>query len=236
MAERIGRAAQDARDVTLPPLSASAPRRLLVGLHGAGSSPAEFAPVAQAFQRKLTGATALLLHGPAAAAGGLGSDWFDARGTAEDRVGRIGRAADEAARRIARAQAQAGLLPVETILIGFSQGATLALEIARSHPALVGIVVAYAGQLARPVAPGEHVNATVHLLHGELDSWVPAAQSVRAARGLRAIGADVTLDIAADGTHAIDQALISLGTTRVMKTLFRGRHPGMPDGARPTLH
>ncbi len=47
----------------LPPISASAPRRLLVFLHGAGSSPENFAPVAIAWQLKFPGATAVLLQG-----------------------------------------------------------------------------------------------------------------------------------------------------------------------------
>ena len=53
-------------------------------------------------------------------------------------------------------------------------------------------------------------------------------RNVDRARGLRAIGADVSLDIVEDEAHAIGQGLVNLGTTRVMQTLFRGRQRVRP--------
>ena len=54
----------------LPPLSERAPRRLLVFLHGAGSRPEAFAPVAIAWQLKFPGATVAILQGLHESAGG----------------------------------------------------------------------------------------------------------------------------------------------------------------------
>ena len=207
----------------LPPISASAPRRLLVFLHGAGSSPENFAPVAIAWQLKFPGATAVLLQGLRRFA--QGSDWFDAR--ARDGRGHVD-AADattEVAARVARLQRQTGVDGADTVIVGFGQGATVALEATRRHADLASIVVAYAGRLARPVADGESVGATVHLIHGEFDSVVPVVHATRAFRGLRAVGADVTLDVVEDEAHAIGQGMVNLGTTRVMQTVFRGRRP-----------
>jgi phospholipase/carboxylesterase len=208
----------------LPPISASAPRRLLVFLHGAGSSPETFAPVAIAWQLKFPGATAVLLQGLRRFGHG-GSDWFD--GAARDAHGAVGvdGATAEVAVRIARLQAQLGLEGFDTVLVGFGQGATVALELARAKPALAAIVVAYAGRLARPIVDGDRIGATVHLIHGEFDSVVPSVHATRAFRGLRAVGADVTLDIVEDESHAIGQGMVNLGTTRVMQTVFRGRRP-----------
>ncbi|MCL4747629.1 MAG: dienelactone hydrolase family protein, partial [Burkholderiaceae bacterium] len=123
-----------------------------------------------------------------------------------------------------------------TVLVGFSQGATVALELARARPALASIVVAYAGRLASPIREDDRVESTIHLIHGELDSLVPAVHARQALRGLRAIGADVTLDITADGTHSIGQDMIILGTTRVMQTVFRGRRAVRRKTSRPGLH
>lgn len=216
----------------LPPISTSAPRRLLVFLHGAGSSPETFAPVAIAWQLKFPGATAVLLSGLRRLE--QGRDWFDAADR-DERGGprRVGAAAGEVADRIGGLQAQHGADRASTALVGFGQGAMLALEIARARPDLASIVVAYAGRLSRPMVDGERVGATVHLIHGEFDSVVPSVHAMRAFRGLRAIGADVTLDIVEDESHAIGQEMVNLGTTRVMQTVFRGRVP--PPG-RPTLH
>jgi phospholipase/carboxylesterase len=214
----------------MPPISATAPRRLLVFLHGAGSSPETFAPIAVAWQLKFPGATAVLLQGLEPRADG--ADWFDPI----DRLGmgseRVVRAAAQVAERIGSLQRALSLQGLDTVLVGFSQGATVALEAARAHPELAAIVVAYAARLSTPIRPDEQVGSTVHLIHGEFDSVVPSVHASRAYRGLRAVGADVTLDIVADETHTIGQELVSLGTTRVMQTLFRGRSPAR----RPTVH
>jgi phospholipase/carboxylesterase len=214
----------------LPPISAGAPRRLLVFLHGAGSSPETFAPVAIAWQLKFPGATAVLLQGLRRLA--RGADWFD--GAAGDPRGASGvaGATAEVSDRIGRLQRQLGLDASDTVLVGFGQGATMALEVARARPAPASIVVAYSGRLARPIAEADRVGATVHLIHGEFDSVTPAVHAQRAFRGLRAVGAYFTLDIVEDESHAIGQGMVNLGTARVMQTVFRGRRPP----GRRTLH
>jgi phospholipase/carboxylesterase len=221
----------------LPPISEGAPRRLLVFMHGAGSSPEEFAPVAVSWQLKFPGATAAILQGLQPGSAHEGLDWFDGRGVAADRLGRVEQATRAVAARVQALQQATGVGASQTVLVGFSQGATVALELARARPDLAAIVVAYAGRLASPIRRDERVNATIHLIHGELDSLVPAVHAQQALRGLRAIGADVTLDITADGTHSIGQDMIILGTTRVMQTVFRGRRPpARTAGAQRMLH
>ena len=218
----------------LPPQSPRAPRRLLVFLHGAGSSAEAFAPIALAWQLKFPGATAAILEALRAGSLDRGRDWFDSRGVSADRQPRIEDACAVVAQRLEALQRTTGIDGSRTIVVGFSQGATVALELARSHAALASIVVSYAGQLARPIAPDERVAPTIHLLHGEFDSLVPAVHAERAYRGLSAAGADVTLDIAADEAHSIGQAMVNLGTTRVLQTLFRGRTRRARNGS--TLH
>jgi dipeptidyl aminopeptidase/acylaminoacyl peptidase len=89
--------------------------------------------------------------------------------------------------------------------------------------------VGYAARLASPIRADERIRADIHLIHGELDSIVPVVHARQALRGLQAAGANVTLDINADGTHTIGQEGVILGTTRVLQTIFRGR-------LRPTRH
>lgn len=223
-------AAQEQVWLELPPISATAPRRLLVFLHAAGSSPEGFAPVAIAWQLKFPGATAVLLQGLRRS--GDASRWFDPARVDASGAARIDEAIDAVADRIASLQQALGTDAAQTVLVGFAQGATVALELARARPRLAAIVVAYAARLVRPMQPGERIGPTVHLIHGEFDSVVPAVHASRAFRGMRAVGADVTLDIVEDESHAIGQGMVNLGTARVMQTLFRGR---MPIGRR-TLH
>lgn len=219
----------------IPPMSPQAPSRLLVFFHGAGSCPESFAPVALAWQLKFPGAHAVILQGLEPRPDGSGYDWFDGSGVAADRVGRVEHASSQVLERIATLQARIGIDADRTVLIGFSQGATLALELVRNRPGLAAIVVGYAARLARPIGVRDSIGATVHLLHGEFDSLVPAVYAQQALRGLRASGTEATLDIVADSGHSIDQQMIILGTTRVMQTVFRGRAHAHPR-ARRHLH
>lgn len=225
---------QEQRWLELPPISTCAPRRLLVFLHGAGSTPETFVPLAIAWQLKFPGATAAILPGPRPGSLQTGRDWFDARGVAVERATRIDAAGRELATRLRAVQDDTSIEAASTIVVGFSQGATVALAMARLQPAPAAIVVSYAGQLARPIAPGERIEPTVHLLHGEFDSVVPLVYAERAFRGLQASGSDVTLDIVTDESHSIGQPMINAGTARVLETLYRGRAPR--HRARYTLH
>jgi phospholipase/carboxylesterase len=213
----------------LPALSPSAPSRLLVFLHGAGSRPEAFVPVALAWQLKFPGATVAILQGPTIAPGGQGFDWYAEGRSAAERLARADAAADDVAARVRTLQRTNGLDAARTVLIGFSQGATVALQALRGDQALCAIVVAYAARLASPIRPGEQIAAAVHLVHGEFDTLVPLVWARRALQGLRAAGADVTLDIGTEDGHGIGQEGVIMGTTRVMQTIFRGRRaPARP--------
>ena len=214
----------------LPPISPAAPRRLLVFLHDAGSSPEYLLPLALGWQLRFPGAIAVLLQGPLGWGGS--SDWFDPGARDARGAWRTADAVDGVARRIGQLQRTHGLAPQRTVVVGVGQGATVALQLARAQPAAATIVVGYAARLASPIRDSECVTATVHLIHGAFDSVTPAVHAQRAFRGLRAVGADVTLDIVEDESHVLSQGLVNLGTTRVMQTVFRGRRPAH----RPTLH
>ncbi|MEZ5657388.1 MAG: alpha/beta fold hydrolase [Burkholderiaceae bacterium] len=199
------------------------PNRLLIFLHGAGSTPEAIVPLALAWQYKFPRARALVLQGLRAGGAGEGLDWFDGSGTGRDQQIRAHEAAEVVAARIAAAQQRAGLDAAATMIVGFSQGASLALEIARLARPCADIVVAYAGRLLAPLRPGTAIWPSVHLLHGELDSVVLAQHSVRAFRALRDAGARVSLDILTDGIHSIGQDMVNVGTSRALQTIYEGR-------------
>ena len=216
----------------LPALSPSAPSRLLVFLHGAGSRPEAFVPVALAWQLKFPGATVAILQAPMPAPGGQGFDWYAEGGSSAERLARADAAADEVTARVRSLQQANGVDAARTVLIGFSQGATVALQAVRGDRAPCAIVVAYAARLAGPIRPGEHIAATVHLVHGEFDTLVPLVWARRALHGLRAAGADVSLDIGTEDGHGIGQEGVIVGTTRVMQTIFRDRRAPVHPGSR----
>ncbi len=206
----------------LPPMSETAPARLMVFFHGEGSTPEEFTPVALSWQLKFPGATVLVMQGHHERTPGRW-EWYESRGVGEQRLARLQEAAKVMAVQIRDAQIQQGFSGESTILVGFSQGANLLLEIIRSHAELCGVAIGYSGRLLRPIHATEGIATPIHLIHGSLDSLVPLVYARQAFDGLRAIGADVTLDVIEDGSHHIDQDMIILGTTRAMQSVFKHR-------------
>ncbi len=221
--------------IELPPINPAAPRRLIVFLHERGSSAERFAPVGVAWQLKFPGAVGALINA------GIRSDgqhrqWFAPMPLA-GREDRIALAVDEFRQRLAALQDEQRIDSARTMLVGFGQGATVALEAIRGpQQAPAAIVVAYAARLASPVRPGERIDATVHLVHGSHDTLVPLAHGQQAQRGLAAAGALATLDILADGVHSIDQEMVNLGTLRAMQSVFRGRRRTLAQAGSSRVH
>jgi phospholipase/carboxylesterase len=230
--------------IELPPINGGEPQRLLIFLHGAGSNPDAFAPVAIAWQLKFPTAAAFVLQAsePSAVPTPEGLmprfDWFSSHTPDHAVVRGAALTAEKAIRTI---QSSTGLGAHQTIVIGYSQGATVALDIARLAPNIADkitdkvtnkvaeIVVAYAGQLSGAILADEKISASaLHLIHGELDSIVTLDKAQRAYAQLMLAHGDVTLDILEDGKHTIDQDSINVGTTRVMQTIFRGRKKNIP--------
>lgn len=210
--------------IDMPALTGGPPQRLIALLHGAGSSPGAIVHAALAWQLKLRSAEALLLGAP------FGSSrarrfWVDPARYPVD-PDAIRGAADDARRRIEVRQAQLGLDAQRTLVVGFSQGASVALELAFGDPGCAGLVIAYAARLYRLPTPQDRVAARVHLVHGGGDSVVPAAYGEAAYRRLRGIGAEVTLDLLPEEGHAVGQVQINRGTKHAMDWVFdRRREP-----------
>jgi phospholipase/carboxylesterase len=190
---------------------------MYIYLHGRGGTGLAMAQVADRFAQVYPQAAHLIPEGfEPNDTDPDGRQWFSIRGiTEENRLERVTAALPALVDFIREAQAHFGVTPLATALVGFSQGAILALEAAQAHSALVGRVVAIAGRYARlPDAPPE---AVIHLVHGKEDPVVPARHSVEAATRLVALCGDVTADIVPGIAHTphpelVDRALGHLQT------------------------
>jgi len=82
------------------------------------------------------------------------------------------------------------LLPEQVLLLGFSQGAMMALHVAPRREDAVAGVVAISGRLLEPEALTEEVacRPPVLLVHGDLDEVVPVQAMPEAARALEEAG------------------------------------------------
>lgn len=198
-------------------------------LHGAGSSAGAVVSAALAWQLKLRSALAVLPQAPFAGPQQQ-RYWVD---PAEYPVtaASIGAAAHQARRLIVAQQAAVGVSPADTLMVGFSQGASVALELAFGEAACAAITIGYAARLYRLPSTDDHVAGEIHLLHGGADSVVPAVYGATAYRRLRAIGARVSLDLMPDEGHSIGQVQINRGTQHAMNWLFDRGGQSPPAGS-----
>lgn len=105
---------------------------------------------------------------------------------------------------------QAGIPAERTILLGFSQGACLALEYAARHARRYGGVAGLSGALIGPPDtlrnyPGSLDGTPVFLGCSDVDFHVPKEYVVMSASVLQGLGGDVTLRLYPNMDHTVNQ-------------------------------
>lgn len=177
---------------------------LVILLHGVGSSGADIAGLRPALAKTLPGTVFAAPDGPGRFNGG--HQWFSVVGvTAENRPARVaaGRPAFDAilAEGIGRA-GFAGRLD-RVALVGFSQGAIMALDALASGRWPVAGVVALSGRLASP-EPLEPARASrLLLVHGAEDPVMPVDEAVKAKERLSAMGVETSSFIQPGLGHSV---------------------------------
>lgn len=206
--------------------AAGQPGQLMLLLHGWGARAADMAPLAQALRQAFPQAALLAPDGfepvdgsaatpGSAPAGAAGRQWFSLDGVTEDnRPDRVAAVLPRLADWVHAAQQASGVGPAATALVGFSQGAILALELAQRHDGIAGRVLSFAGRYARlPDVPLAHT--TLHFFHGAIDQVIPAAQSRLAMQRLAALQGDATIDIASGIGHVLSAELVQCAVQRL---------------------
>jgi phospholipase/carboxylesterase len=186
--------------------------QLVLLFHGVGSSADNLVPLGGAIAQARPDAFIVSINGPHPSALGSGREWFSVVGiTEENRPDRIARAMPLFRGTVEHWQKASAIGPSNTVLVGFSQGAIMALESTQGASELPPAqhVIALAGRFAQP-ARRAPAGLTFHLIHGEQDRVVPSRFSVEAARELEGTGAEVTLDLVPGLGHGIDAHALSL--------------------------
>ncbi len=186
-------------------------------------------PIAFKFQARFPSAALMVPSGfNPDARGGAAQDWYPTRGLNPDNHReRVASVLPDVEDLIRREQTHLGVNASRTVLIGFSQGGTVALEAVKTA-GLAGAVVAFSARYARLPGCGARISSRIHLVHGEYDSVVSRVYAERAARVLAGLHVPVTLDIVEDLGHALSHRAISLGSLRLLQGIYEGR--------RATLH
>jgi len=204
-------------------------QHLFVFLHGCGATAQSMIPIAFRFQSRFPSAALVVPSGfDKEARGGAAQDWYPTRGlNCENHRERVAAVLPDVEDLIRREQTHFAVPAARTVLIGFSQGGTVALEAVKS-PDLAGAVVAFSARYAQTPPRGSRIGSRIHLVHGEYDSVVSRVYAERAARVLAELHVPVTLDIVEDLGHALSPRAINLGSLRLLQGIYEGR--------RHTLH
>ncbi|HSW20280.1 MAG TPA: esterase [Ramlibacter sp.] len=177
--------------------------RLVLLFHGVGSDAPALLPLGRVIGRALPGAAVISVPGPFASDLGTGRQWFSVIGITEtNRLPRVAEALPLFVNAVRALQAQHGLGPAETTLVGFSQGAIMSLESVRAGHGLAKQVASLGGRFA---APPQAVAAGVrlHFIHGENDPVIAPSYAVAAQERVVQLGGQASLDLLPATGHEV---------------------------------
>jgi len=216
------------------------PEQLMLVLHGVGDSSAGMVPLAEALRRAFPQAAVLAPDGFEPFDGdplGLfgGRQWFSLQGIDDaSRADRARSVLPRLAAFVRGAQQSTGVGPAATALVGFSQGAICALELAQAEDGLAGRVLAFAGRYGTlPERALQHT--TLHFFHGSYDEVIPAEHARAAMQRIAALQGDATIDIAQGVGHELPDALVNCAIDR-LRTHIPHRTWAAALGAVPGLN
>ncbi|MGO4855012.1 alpha/beta hydrolase [Phaeovulum sp. W22_SRMD_FR3] len=204
---------------------------LVILLHGVGSKGADMAGLVPLLAAALPGVAFAAPDGPELfSGGGSGRQWFSVAGISdESRPTRVAKGREAFDATLCAIIADHGLSaePGRVALVGFSQGAIMALDaVATARWPLAG-VVAFSGRLAgpAPLGPNSHGSAALHqaggadpdgqvsttdrlspvlLIHGANDQVIAASETLQARARLAALGHQAHKVVLPGLGHAID--------------------------------
>ncbi|HTP30156.1 MAG TPA: alpha/beta fold hydrolase [Anaeromyxobacteraceae bacterium] len=178
----------------IAPRSPSASPPLLVLLHGIGADEGDLLPLLPSLDPRFLVVSARAPYPEPPGYRWYAIDWMTSPPTADP--AEIASSRDLLASFLEEVRRAQGVDPSRVFLLGFSQGAIMALALLLARPDLVRGVVAHSGRLARLAGTGSRTEplsgAEVLLLHGEEDPVVPLVEGRKAYEVLRSlIGARV---------------------------------------------
>lgn len=172
----------------------------------------------EARQKRLTfddDAFIVSVHAPYAADTATGAQWFSVQDiTEKNRPARVAEVMPAFIHNLRYWQQTSCVSASATAIVGFSQGAIMALEAAQAQAGLAARIVALSGRYAQlPTHAPE--KTTLHLIHGKSDPVIHYGHCVSAAERLVGLGGDVTADVIPFLGHEINEKVMALVVERL---------------------
>jgi phospholipase/carboxylesterase len=200
---------------SLPPAAGGPPREIILLLHGYGSNGADLLGLAPLWRHARPHALFVAPNAPERCTGAPGGyQWWAL--TEISRAGIAGgaaRAAPALDAYIDGLLAEHGLGADRLVIVGFSQGTMMALQVGIRRESAVAGIVAYSGMLADNGRLAGEVRSKppILLIHGAADSVVPPLAFHDAKAGLHRLGFDVEAHLIPGLDHGVDDHGIRAG-------------------------
>ncbi len=195
-----------------------APQQLFLLFHGVGAAPDDLVPLGHILAKQFPRSAIVSVQAPHDCPYSSGFQWFSVDGITEAQRGPRTAAAMPAFIEAVQHWQQAFLLGAEaTALVGFSQGAIMALsstQYSTQSTHLAARIVALSGRFAELPTQAPEL-CTIHMIHGKTDVVIPYSHTVLGAERLVELGADVTADVIPFVGHEITQEIADLVIERL---------------------
>ena len=116
--------------------------------------------------------------------------------------------------------------PEQLFIVGFSQGACIAVEYALRHPGCCAAIVVFSGCLMGPPGTdwrrgeGKTLRGlSVYLTGSDMDEWIPEERTRQTAQVLTDLGAEVEMHVYPSRTHIVSNLEISEARTFLASSL-----------------
>ena len=199
------------------------PKQIVLLLHGYGSSGADLITLAPHWQRDLPGALFLAPNAPRRLSNlSSGYQWWPLSAfTPQALASGAASAAPAIEAFIERKLQQYGLTEANLAVVGFSQGAMMALHVGLRRPRQIAAIVGYSGMMTggHELAHLPITRPPVLLVHGSADPVVPVAALHAAKTQLERLGVDVTTHISTGVAHSVDPVGLRMGGEFVVRAL-----------------
>jgi phospholipase/carboxylesterase len=195
--------------------SSGVPQQLFLLFHGVGATPDDLLPLGKILAQQFPQSAIVSVQAPHDCPQSDGFQWYSVNSINEDMRPALAAGALPLFVHIVQEwQATFKVGSAATALVGFSQGAGMALESSQSDVSLAARIVALSGRFSKlPTKAPE--DCTLHLIHGKQDAVIAYSHTVNAAERLVQLGADVTADVIPFAGHEINAEIAALVVERL---------------------